>query len=116
MKALPPRPQPLKATLPEPPLPPPTKATTTIQRRPAPPTALATSILRDDSNEEVDAEMRHLGISVTRTTTKLENNNMIIDHYDGAKRISAKQQHIFDTRQAKARGISDELISDLGRS
>ena len=41
---------------------------------------------------------------------------MVIDHYDRAKRISAEQQHIFDTRQAKARGISDELISDLGRS
>ena len=81
-QTLPPRPPPLIATLPEPPRPPPaTAAAAPIQRLLVPPTGLTSSILRAYSDDEVDAELRHLGISFTRTTTKLENNRMIINHY-----------------------------------
>ena len=110
-KTLPPRPPPLKATLSEPPLPPPaTAAASSIQRRLVPPTGLASAILRDYSDDEVDAELRHLGISFTRTTTKHDKNKLILYHYDMVRRINAEQQQLFDKVQAKSRGISDELI------
>ena len=106
-----------KATLPEPPLPPPaTAAAAPTQRRLVPPAGLTTSILRGSSDDEVDAELRHLGISFTGITNRLENHKMIIDHYDRARRISAEQQQLFDKGRAKSRGISDKLISDLVKS
>ena len=64
------RPPRFKATLPEPPLPPPATAAAAIQRRLVPRTGLTTSILRHYSDDEVDAEFRHLGISFTWTTRK----------------------------------------------
>ena len=75
-KTLQPRPPPFKATLSEPPLPPPATAAVaaSIQRRPAPPTGLTASILQGYSDDEVDAELRHLGISFTGTTPRYVKN------------------------------------------
>ena len=46
---------------------------------------------------------------------------MIIGHYDRVKKIHAEQQQILDgvrsnPRQAKPRGINDELLDNLARS
>ena len=87
-KTLPPRPPPLKATLSEPPLPPPaTAAAASIQRCLVPPTGLTSSILQGYSDDEVDAELRHLGISFTGTTPRYVKNKMIIDHYDRVRKF-----------------------------
>ena len=67
------------------------------------------------SDDEVDAELRHLGITFTGTTRRFEHNKMIINHYDRVRRICAEQQQIFAKEQDKSRRISDELINDLSR-
>ena len=53
----------IPATLPPKALPPSiAAATTAVQRRPVPSTVLTSSMLRDYSDDEIDAELRHLGI------------------------------------------------------
>ena len=53
-------------------MPPPATATAAIQRGPVPPTGLTTSILRDYSDDEVDAELSHLGIAFTELRADLK--------------------------------------------
>ena len=56
----------------------PTTSASTVQRRPVPPTRLTLSALRDYHDDEVDAELRHLGLPFTRTTTRYANNPFIV--------------------------------------
>ena len=94
---------------------PPSKAaaTTAVQRRPVPSTVLTSSMLRDYSDDEIDAELRHLGILFYGTTRRFENNKMILDHYitvwEFAQKVHSEQQEI----RAKSRGISDAQINTL---
>ena len=56
------------------------KATTTsVQRRPVPPARLTSEDLRDYSDDEIDDELKHLALPFSPdTTTKIENNKMIV--------------------------------------
>ena len=47
-------------------------AAAAVERRPVPSTGLTASMLRDYSDEEIDAELRHLGIVFYGTTRKFE--------------------------------------------
>jgi len=55
-------------------------------------------MLRDYSDDEKDAELRHLGILFYGTTRRFENNKMILDHYitvwEFAQRVHSEQQEI----------------------
>ena len=99
---------------------PPAKAaattTTTVQRRPVPSTGLTSSMLRDDSKNRKDEDLRHLGKLFYGPTCRFENNKLTLDHYNNvrevAQNVHSEQQDI----QAKSRGISDEQINDLAKS
>ena len=54
-------------------------ATTAVQRRPAPSTGLTTSMLRYYNNDEIDAELKHLGIPFYGTTRRFDHNKLIHD-------------------------------------
>ena len=70
-------------------------------------------MLRDYSDEEIDAELRHLGIVFYGTTRKFEQNKMILEHYDNVRKFEQKVQQ---EARAKSRGISDEHINALANS
>ena len=70
-------------TLPPKATPPPAKAaatTTAVQRRLVPSTGWTYSMLRDYSDDEIDAELKHLGILFFGTTRRFEKNTLILDH------------------------------------
>ena len=76
----------IPATLPPKALPPSkAAATTAVQRRPVPSTVLTSSMLRDYSDDEIDAELRHLGILFYGTTRRFENNTLALDHYNNVR-------------------------------
>ena len=70
-------------------------------------------MLRDYSDDEIDAELRHLGILFYGTTRRFENNKMILEHYDNVREFDQKVQQ---EARAKSRGISDEQINSLANS
>ena len=57
-------------------------ATATIERRPVPQGGLALSILRNYSDDEIDAQLRHLGLNYTRNTRRHAQELMIINYYE----------------------------------
>ena len=67
-------------------------------------------MLRDYSDEEIDAELRHLGIPFYETTSRFEQEQMILEHYDNVREFDPKVQQ---EARAKSRGISDEQINSL---
>ena len=85
---------------------PPTEAATTtaVERRLAPSTGLTASMLQDYSDDEIDAELRHLGILFYGTTRRFEKNKMMLEHYnnviDFAQRVQLEQQDIFEQIRA----------------
>ena len=98
----------------------PKAAAAAVERRLVPSTGLTASMLQDYSDDEIDAELRHLGILFYGTTRRFENNKLILEHYnnvrDFAQRVQSEQQDIFEQIRAKARGISDEQINSLAKS
>ena len=88
-------------------------AAATVEGRPVPSTGLTTSKIRDYSDEEIDAELRHLGILFYGTTRRFEKNKMILEHYDNVREFDQKVQQ---EARAKSRGISDEQINSLANS
>ena len=63
-------------------LPPPVAAASAaaVIRRPLPRYDLTLADLRDYTDDEIDVELRHLGILFTGTTERYRNNNMIVDY------------------------------------
>ena len=57
-------------------------ASASVARRPVPQGGLALSILRDYSDNESDAELRHLGLNNTRNTRRNAQELMIINYYE----------------------------------
>ena len=57
-------------------------ASTSVARRPVPQGGLALSILRDYSDNESDADLRHLGLNYTRNTRRNAQKLMIINYYE----------------------------------
>ena len=107
----PPTPVPPKTTILKPPMPkhratpimipktlppkyqhPPAKAaattTTTVQRRPVPSTGLTSSMLRDDSKNRKDEDLRHLGKLFYGPTCRFENNKLTLDHYNNVREVA----------------------------
>ena len=129
----PPTPVPPKTTLPNPPMPkhraspimipntrppkalPPAKAAaaTAVQRRLVPSTGLTSSMLRDYSDDEIDAELRHLCLLFYGTTRRFEKHKLILDNYNNVRDFHQKVQQ---EARAKSRGISDEQINNLANS
>ena len=70
-------------------------------------------MLRDYSDDEIDAELRHLGILFYGTTRRSEKNKMILERYDDVKEFDQKVQQ---EARAKSRGISGEQINSLANS
>jgi hypothetical protein len=47
-------------------------------------------MLRDYSDDEIDAELRHLGILFYGTTCRFEKNKLILDHYNDVREFNQK--------------------------
>ena len=91
----------------------PKAAAAAVERRLVPSTGKTPSMLRDYSDDEIDAELRHLGILFYGTTRRFEKNKFILEHYDNVREFNRKvQQEI----RAKSRGISDTQINNPGKS
>ena len=54
-------------------------ASASVERRPVPQEGLALSILRNYSDAEIDAELRHFGLNYTRNTRRHANQLFIIN-------------------------------------
>ena len=85
-------------------------ASAAVERRLVPSTGLTSSMLRDYSDDEIDAELRHLGILFYGTTRRFENNTLILDQYNNVKEFD---QNVQQEIRAKSRGVSDEQINSL---
>ena len=133
----PPTPVPPKTTLPNPPMPkhrappsmipktlppkalPPATAAalaapaTAVGRRLVPSTGLTSSMLRDYSDDEIDADLRHLGILFYWTTRRFGNNKLILDHYNTVREFAHKVYSEQQDIRAISRGVSDEQINSL---
>ena len=84
------------------------------QRRPVPPAGLNLEHLRDYSNDEIDAELRHLGLSCTGATTRYETNTMLASHDDRVRISHADQAQVMAAKATgQSSGISDELVHAL---
>ena len=73
-------------------------------------------MLRDYSDDEIDAELRHLGILFYGTTRMFDKNKLILDHYNDVREFA---QNVHSERQetrAKSRGISHEQFNSLETS
>ena len=81
------------------PLPPAKAASAAIERRPVPSTGLTASMLRDYRDEEIDAELRHLGIVLYGTTRRSDKNKMILEHYDNVREFDQKVQQEHEQNQ-----------------
>ena len=58
----------------------PKAAAAAVERRPVPSAGLTASMLQAYSDDEIDADLRHLGILFYGTTRRFENYKMIIEH------------------------------------
>ena len=72
-------------------------------------------MLRDYSDDEIDAELRHLGILFYGTTRRYEKNKLILDHCNRVWEF-AQKVHSAQEIRAKPRGISDEQLNSLAQS
>ena len=61
--------------------PPPAGAAASVERRPIPQGGLTLAVLRDYSDDEIDAELRHLRINHPANFSRHAHINLIINHY-----------------------------------
>ena len=72
-------------------------------------------MLRDYSDDEIDADLRHLGILFYWTTRRFGKNKLILDHYNTVREFAHKVYSEQQDIRAISRGVSDEQINSLAK-